>query len=97
MEVNFDNIYFLVITHVYAATPFTLPYATFLSVLVFIIGSKTGVEIFNKLGHCVSYPLICDIGTGYAKVAKQKSTQAFSSPIQPKEIKMVLTVFWATI
>ena len=47
------------------------------------------------MGHCIIYPLICDIETGYAKVAQQKSAQGFSLPIQPKENQMVLTVFWA--
>ena len=39
--------------------------------------------------------ITCDIETGHAKVAQQKSAQGFSLPIQPKENKMVLTVFWA--
>ena len=47
------------------------------------------------MGHCISYPLICDIETGYVKVAQQKSAQGFSLPIQPKENEMVLTAFWA--
>ena len=50
------------------------------------------------MGHCISYPLICDIETGYAKVAQQKSAQSLKSaqlPMQPKENEMVLTVFWA--
>ena len=47
------------------------------------------------MGHCISYPLICDIETGYTKVAQQKSAQGFSLPIEPKENEMVLTVFWA--
>ena len=38
------------------------------SVLVFIIVSKTVVEILNKMGND-SYSLICNIETGYAKVA----------------------------
>ena len=47
------------------------------------------------MSHCISYPLICAIETGYAKVAQQKSAKGFSLPIQPKENEMVLTVFWA--
>ena len=39
--------------------------------------------------------ITCDIETGHAKVAQQKSAQGFSLPIQPKENQMVLTVFWA--
>ena len=46
------------------------------SVLVFIIVSKTVVEILNKMGND-SYSLICNIETGYAKVAQQKSAQSF--------------------
>ena len=47
------------------------------------------------MGHCISCPLICDIETGYAKVAQQKSAQGFPLPIQSRENEMVLTVFWA--
>ena len=46
------------------------------------------------MGYCISYPLICDIETGYTKVVQQKSAQGFSLPIQLKENEMVLTVFW---
>ena len=68
---------------------------TFQFVFVFTVGSKTVVDILNKMDHCISYPLICDIETGYVKVAEQKSAQGFSLPIQPKENEMVLTGFWA--
>ena len=47
------------------------------------------------MGHCINCPLICDIETGYAKVAQQKSVQGFSLPIQSRENEMVLTFFWA--
>ena len=56
--------------------------------MVFITGCKTVLEILSKICHC-------DVETGYAKVAQQKSAQAFSLSIQPKEHEMVLTVFWA--
>ena len=39
--------------------------------------------------------MICDIETGFAKVAKQIHARLLILPIQPKENEMVLTVFWA--
>ena len=47
------------------------------------------------MSHCISYPLICDVETGYAKVAQPKSIQGLSLLMQPKENEVVLTVFWA--
>ena len=39
--------------------------------------------------------MICDIETGFAKVAKQIHARLLILPIQPKENEMVLTIFWA--
>ena len=49
----------------------------------------------NKLGHCLSYPLTCDIETGLVQSAQLQATQSSILPVKPSsEGETVITVFW---
>ena len=56
---------------------------------------KNRSGIMNKLGHCVSYPLVYDIETGLAQSAQLQATQSSFVPVKPfHEGETVITVFW---
>ena len=47
-------------------------------------GQKTVVEINNKLDHCLSYPLTCEIETAQARAAQVMSKTTSLLPLKPK-------------
>ena len=56
---------------------------------------KNVVDIINKLGHCISYSLTCDIETAQAEIALEKSKQTTLLPVKPNTThQIVLTYFW---
>ena len=53
------------------------------------------IEIINKLGHCISFPLVCDIETGIAQSVQVQSTQTSILPVKPSnEKETIVTTFW---
>ena len=60
-----------------------------------ITGQRKTVDILNRLGHCLTYNLTCEIETALAEKAQQLSLKDSLLPIQPADIdSYVLTVFW---
>ena len=60
-----------------------------------ITGQRKIIEILNKLGHCLSYSLTCDIETAQAKVAQLNAESSSILPVTPEtEQDTVLTFFW---
>ena len=58
-------------------------------------GQRNIIEIVNKLGHCISYNLTCEIETAQAVRAQYLATKNNSLPIRPStDSSTVLTVFW---
>ena len=61
-------------------------------------GQKKVVEINNKLGHCISYPLTCEIETAQARTAQILADSSSILPLKPQnEGDTVLTYFWVEI
>ena len=55
------------------------------------------IEIVNKLGHCISYPLTCEIKTAQVRAAQFKS-QTKILPLKLNGVdEVVVTVFWQII
>ena len=49
----------------------------------------------NKLGHCLSCPLMCDIETGLPQSTQLQAAQISLLPVKPSvESKTVITDFW---
>ena len=49
----------------------------------------------NKLGHCLSYPLTCDIETELSESAQLQAPQSSILPVKPSsEGETVISVFW---
>ena len=49
----------------------------------------------NKLGHCLSYLLTCDIETGLAQSDQLQATQSSILTVKPSsEGETVITDFW---
>ena len=49
----------------------------------------------NKLGHCLSYLLTCDIENGLAQSAQLQATQSSILTVKPSsEGETVITDFW---
>ena len=60
-----------------------------------ITGQRKTVDILNRLGHCLTYNLTCEIEIALAEKAQQLSLKDSLLPIQPADIdSYVLTVFW---
>ena len=60
-----------------------------------ITGQRKTVDILNRLGHCLTYNLTCEIEKALAEKAQQHSLKDSLLPIQPEDIgSYVLTVFW---
>ena len=60
-----------------------------------ITGQRKTADILNRLGHCLTYNLACEIETALAEKALQFSLKDSLLPIQPADIdSYVLTVFW---
>ena len=59
-------------------------------------GQRNVVEINNKLGHCISYPLTCEIETAQAQATQQNINNGNNNlPVKPKTADgIVLTTFW---
>ena len=59
-------------------------------------GQRNVVEINNKLGHCISYPLTCEIETAQAQATQQNINNGNNIlPVKPKTADgIVLTTFW---
>ena len=58
-------------------------------------GQRKTVDILNRLGHCLTYNLTCEIEKALAEKAQQHSLKDSLLPIQPEDIgSYVLTVFW---
>ena len=49
----------------------------------------------NKLGHCLSYPLTCDIEAGLSESAQLQAAQSSILPVKASsEGETVISVFW---
>ena len=60
-----------------------------------ITGQRKTVDILNRLGHCLTYNLTCEIETALAEKAQELSLKNSLLPIQPADIdSYVLTIFW---
>ena len=60
-----------------------------------ITGQRKTVDILNRLGHCLTYNLTCEIETALAEKAQQISLKDSLLPIQPADVdSYILTVFW---
>ena len=60
-----------------------------------ITGQRKTVDILNRLEHCWTYNLICEIETALAEKAQQISLKDSLLPKQPADVdSYVLTVFW---
>ena len=60
-----------------------------------ITGQRKTADILNRLGHCLTYNLTCEIETALAENAQQLSLKDLLLPIQLADIEnYVLTVFW---
>ena len=58
-------------------------------------GQKKVVEINHKLGHCISYPLTCEIETAQARVAQIMAESSSILPLKPNyERDKIITYFW---
>ena len=60
-----------------------------------ITGQRKAVDILNRLGHCLTYSLTCEIETALAEKVQQLSLKDSLLPIQLADTdSYVLTVFW---
>ena len=60
-----------------------------------ITGQRKTVDILNRLEHCWTYNLTCEIETALAEKAQQISLKDSLLPIQPADVdSYILTVFW---
>ena len=59
-----------------------------------LTGEKQTFVIVNKLRHCVSYDLCCDLETSLSEAAFLTSKKASILTITPKDSQIVITVFW---
>ena len=61
-----------------------------------ITGQRKTVDILNRLGHCLTYNLTCEIETALVEKAQQLSLKDSLLLIQPADIdSYVLMAFWA--
>lgn len=59
-----------------------------------LTGQKNVVEIVNKFGNSISYPLTCEILTTQAESAIKRSKMSALLPLQPQFNEAILTFFW---
>ena len=59
-----------------------------------ITGQKQPVVVTNKLGHCISYDLSCEIETALSEASVKRSEETSILPIKPEAGEIILTVFW---
>ena len=60
-----------------------------------ITGQRKTVDILNRLGHCLTYNVTCEIETALPEKAQQLSLKDSLLPIQSADIdSYVLMVFW---
>ena len=58
-------------------------------------GQKSVIEINNKLGHCLSYSLTCEIESAQTRAAQAMADNKSLFPVKHQnEVKGVLTYFW---
>ena len=58
-------------------------------------GSRKLVDIVHKLGHCVSYNLVCEIETAQAESMLKTSKEGLFLPVKPKSpLDNVFTHYW---
>ena len=61
-----------------------------------LTGQRKLIEITNKLGHGISYPLTCETETAQVRAAQLKAQTTTISPLKPNGVNdVVVTVFWA--
>lgn len=60
-----------------------------------LTGQKTVIEVLNKMGHCISYPSVCDILTAQANAMQEKFNSPNYLPVVPQNNEVVLIHFWA--
>ena len=61
-----------------------------------ITGQRKTVDILNRLGHCLTYNLTCEIETALVEKVQQLSLKDSLLLIQPADIdSYVLMAFWA--
>ena len=57
-------------------------------------GHKQPVVITNKLGHCISYDLSCEIETALSEASLIRIQETSILPIKPTGNETIVTVFW---
>ena len=59
-----------------------------------LTGQRQPVVMTNKLGHCMSYDVCCEIETALSEAAVAKSKETNILQIRPEGAETVQTVFW---